>query len=203
MSKFHLVGVAALLSCTLSPFFAAAQTLGNDPALSPMYANCQYGIAVIFPGSSKQPMIRDISYALPGYGTRPAREFYLDQGGNRYAVTVVDFSNGPRFDEQIVEAAAAELRKRGEVRFQAFAEYEVGVPGRQLNIFTANNRQVRAVVYMAYHKLVITAADAVVGDPAAIQFEQSIVLIDSNGIDIDRIDANNLDNDEAVIAPCS
>jgi hypothetical protein len=186
----------------VSPFSAAAQTLGNDPALSPMYANCQYGIAVIFPGSSKEPMIRDISYALPGYGTRPAREFFLEQAGNRYAVTVVDFSNGPRYDEQIVEAAAAELRKRGEVRFQAFADYEAGVPGRQLNIFTPDNRQIRAVVYMAYHRLVITAADAVIGDPDAIQFEQSIVLIDSMGIDIDRIDANNLDNDEAVIAPC-
>jgi hypothetical protein len=202
MSKFRLAGVAALLSCAVSPFFAAAQTLGNDPALSPMYANCQYGIAVIFPGSSKQPMIRDINYALPDYGTRPAREFYLERQGNRYSVTVVDFSNGPRYDDQIVEAAAAELRKRGEVRFQAFADYEAGVPGRQLNIFTGNNRQLRAVVYMAYHKLVITAADAVVGDAAAIQFEQSIVLVDANGIDIDRVDADNYDNDEAVIAPC-
>jgi hypothetical protein len=106
-------------------------------------------------------------------------------------VTVVDFADGPRSDEQIVEQAAAELRKQGEVRFQAFADYDPGMPGRQLNIFKPNNRQLRASIYMAYHKLVITQADAVVGDNDGIIFEQSIVLVDNTGTDIDRVNGQD------------
>ena len=189
MSKFY----AAILSCAaivglMGP--ATAQEVAPDQPI--YYANCQYGIAVIFPGQSKQPQTRDIRYTIPFYANNlPAREFYFERGGNRYSVTVVDFSSGPRSDEQIVEQAAAELRKTGEVRFQAYADYDPGMPGRQLNIFKPNNRQLRASLYMAYHKLVITQADAVVGDDDAIIFEQSIVLVDNDGTDIDRVNGQD------------
>jgi hypothetical protein len=106
-------------------------------------------------------------------------------------VTVVDFSSGPRADEAIVEQAAVELRKKGDVRYQAYADYDPGMPGRQLNIFEPNNRQLRASLYMAYHKLVITQAEAAVTDNDSIQFEQSIVLVDKDGIDIDRVNAQD------------
>src|SRR4029077_5436377 len=118
-----------------------------------------------------------------------AREFYLEQNGNRYSVTVVDFTNGPRADEQLVETAAAELRKKGEVRFQAFADYDPGWPGRQLNIFEPNGGRLRGSSYMAYPRLVITQAEASSADVDAIRFEQSIVLVDKDGYDIDRVNA--------------
>jgi hypothetical protein len=186
---FHVMRVAALLSCVAmasSISAAVAQDVAPDQPI--YYTNCQYGFAVIYPGLSKQPMTRDTGYTIPFYANNmPAREFYLERNGNRYSVTVVDFSSGPRADEQIVEQAAAELRKTGEVRFQAFADYDPGMPGRQLNIFKPNNRQLRASLYMAYHKLVITQADAEVGDNDGIVFEQSIVLVDKDGTDIDRV----------------
>ena len=193
MSKFDPVRVAAFLSCAVVPFLtgsAGAQDVAPDQPI--YYANCQYGIAIIFPGASKQPQTRDTRYTIPFYANNlPAREFYIDRGGNHYSVTVVDFSSGPRADEAIVEQAAAELRKKGEVRYQAFADYDPGMPGRQLNIFAPNNRQLRASLYMAYHKLVITQADTTVGDNDSIQFEQSIVLVDKDGIDIDRVNAQD------------
>jgi hypothetical protein len=202
MSKFKPMRIVAVLSCAVIPFLPGSAD-AQDEALSPMYANCQTGFAIIFPGASKQPTVRDTTYTIPYYANNlPAREYSIEKGENRYSVTVVDFSTGPRADVQVVEQAAAELRKKGEVRFQAFAEYEVGMPGRQLNIFAANNRQLRASVYMAYHKLFITQADAVVGDPDAIQFEQSIVLVDTNGMDIDRVGAGTNDNVRPIIAPC-
>lgn len=195
MSKFDPVRVVALLSCGMLPFLASsggAQGAEVAPDQPIYYANCQYGIAVIFPGQSKQPQTRDIGYTIPFYANnRSAREFYIERGGNRYSVTVVDFSDGPRSDEEIVEQAAAELRKTGEVRFQAFADYDPGMPGRQLNIFKPNNRQLRASIYMAYHKMVITQADAVVGDNDGIIFEQSIVLVDNQGVDIDRVNGQD------------
>jgi len=192
MAKFLSLGVAALCSCAAISFFSGAAVAQVEPDQPIYYVNCQYGFAVIYPGASKQPMTRDIRYSIPFYANNlPAREFFIERGGNRYTVTVVDFSSGPRADEQIVEQAAAELRKRGEVRYQAFAGYDPGMPGRQLNIFAPNNRQLRASLYMAYHRLVITQADAVVGDNDAIQFEQSIVLVDSSGIDLDRVGAQD------------
>ena len=195
MSKFDPVRVLTLLSCGMLPFLASssvAQGAEVAPDQPIYYANCQSGIAVIFPGQSKQPQIRDIRYTIPFYANnRSAREFYIERGGNRYSVTVVDFSDGPRSDEQIVEQAAAELRKTGEVRFQAYADYDPGMPGRQLNIFKPNDRQLRASIYMAYHKLVITQADAVVGDNDGIIFEQSIVLVDNQGVDIDRVNGQD------------
>ena len=193
MSKFDPVRVVSFLSCLVLPFFtgsAVAQDVAPDQPI--YYANCQSGIAIIFPGASKQPQTRDTRYTIPFYANNlPAREFFIERGGNRYSVTVVDFSSGPRADEAIVEQAAVELRKKGEVRYQAFADYDPGMPGRQLNIFPPNNRQLRASLYMAYHKLVITQADTVVGDNDSIQFEQSIVLVDKDGIDIDRVNAQD------------
>ena len=191
MSKFDPVRVASVLSCAMLLMGAApAQDVAPDQPI--YYANCQYGIAIIFPGASKTPQARDSRYTIPFYANNlPAREFYIDRGGNHYSVTIVDFSSGPRADEAIVEQAAAELRKKGEVRYQAFADYDPGMPGRQLNIFPPNNRQLRASLYMAYHKLVITQADTVVGDNDSIQFEQSIVLVDKDGIDIDRVNAQD------------
>ena len=189
MSKFRSIPVAALLACAAIPFVSGTVSAQLETD-TPMYVDCKYGFAIIYPGNSKQPMARDIRYSIPYYGDNlSAREFFLEQNGNRYSVTVVDFTNGPRADEELVETAAAELRKKGEVRFQAYADYDPGMPGRQLNIFEPNGRQLRASLYMAYHRLVITQAEASSSDVDAIRFEQSIVLVDKDGYDIDRVNA--------------
>jgi hypothetical protein len=155
---------------------------------TPLYANCQYGFAIIFPG---QPMARDVRYTTAAGTDVPAKQFYVEQGANRYYETVADFSAGPKADEQIVTQALAELSKRGEVRYRGFGDYDPGMPGGQLNIFEANGRQLRTSVYMAYHRLFITEAEAVPGDINAVQFEQSITLIDHVGANIDRVNAVN------------
>ena len=155
---------------------------------TPLYANCKDGFAVIFPG---QPMVRDIRYTTAAGTNVPAKQFYIEQGGNRYSETVADFSAGPKADEQIVAQALAELGKRGEVRYRGAGDYDPGWPGGQLNIFEPNGRQLRTSVYMAYHKLYITEAEAAPGDINAVQFEQSITLIDHVGANIDRVNAVN------------
>ena len=60
------------------------------------------------------------------------------------------------------------------------------MPGRQLNICETDGRQLRASVYMYDRRLYITEASAETGDVAAIQFEQSIMLLDEDGEDVDR-----------------
>jgi len=153
---------------------------------TPLYANCQYGFAMIFP---KEPMARDIRYKTAAGTDVPAKQFYVEQGGNLYSETVADFSAGPKADDGIVIQALAELGKKGEVRYRGFGDYDPGMPGGQVNIFEPNGRQLRASVYMAYHRLFITEAEAVPGDIDAVQFEQSITLIDRVGANIDRVNA--------------
>lgn len=173
-----LIGALRMSAVLLFAFWPPA--LGQD---LPLYVNCDHRFAVIFPG---EPMMREIPYTARGGGSVPARQFFIEQGAGRYTVTVVQFASGRAEDRRAVEHAAEGLRRRGEVRFQAYADYDPGIPGRQLNIFETGGRQLRASVYMYDRRLYITEASADVGDVAAIQFEQSIMLLDEEGNDVDR-----------------
>jgi len=183
MSKFTAM-LACLLACAAIPSTAVAQ---EEVQGAPFFTNCLYGFSIMFP---ERPQQRDLVYAANNGKTQPAHQFYVEKGPNRYAVTVVDFYDGPKADDQIVEHAAANLRLRGELFHQDFATYDPGMPGRQLNIFVTKEHQIRASVYMAEHRLYIIEADATLGDIPAVQFEQSITLVDDNGFDLDRIAPN-------------
>ncbi len=167
-----LLALLSLLAFLVTLGAAAAQT---SP---PYYINPEYRFAVIFPG---EPMARDISYATSSGTSVGARQFYIEQGADRFTITVVVFASGPAVDNAAVDHAAAQLRQRGEVRFQFAEEYDPGLPGRQLNIFQSDGRQLRASVYMWDHRLYITEATAIPGSSAALQFEQSIMLLDADG----------------------
>ncbi len=181
MSKFHPIPLA-LLSCVIAPLLQGASQLDEPTYDDNVYVNCQYRVAAIFP---HPPMIKDMTYRVAARSV-PARQFYTQQGADMLSVIVADFTNGPAVDENLVAAAALPLRQLGEVRFEAKAEYDPGIPGRQLNIFKANGRQHRASVYMADHHLYITESDAAPGDFAALQFEQSVSIINAQGTDLDK-----------------
>ena len=153
----------------------------------PIYANCQDGFVVLFP---REPAMRDTRYSVGG-ASMPAHEYAVEQNGNRYSVTVVDYSNGPRADRKIVDSALADLSKKGDVKTRADVEIGIGKPGSQLNIVQPNGRQLRASAYMAQHRLYVTQADAAMGDSTALQFEQSIAMVNHAGMDLDRVSGNN------------
>src|SRR5262245_24267604 len=168
MSK--LLRVAAVLTA-IAPAFAPGTRAAESEAGQPSYINCEYGFAIIFP---RPPMTRDVRYTTSTGATVPARQFYLENGADRLMVTVATFTGGPIIDEKEMDHAAATLSMRGEVRFRERGIYDPGFPGRQLNIFLPNNRQLRASVYMIERRLFITEALAAVSDFVALQFEQSI-----------------------------
>ena len=172
--------LAALLSFAVFPFLPGAAVSQESQDL--MYIDCQNRFAVIFPSPH---VTRDIMYTTHTGASVPAKQFYVERGMDRFSVTVVNFPNGPVVDDAIVDHAANNLRQSGEVRYQAAANYDPGYPGRQLNIFQQNGRQLRASVYMADRHLTITEADAPQGDFNALQFEQSITLINGEGVDFD------------------
>ena len=174
-SLFRPAIVAAVLSFVGLCIHSGAAVAQSSP---PYYINREYRFAVIFPG---EPMARNVTYTTSAGASVPARQFFLEQGADQFTMTVVVFAAGPAVDNQAVDHAAAQLRQKGEVRFQFAEEYDPGLPGRQLNIFQSDGRQLRASVYMWDHRLYITEATAAPGSSAALQFEQSIMLLDADG----------------------
>jgi hypothetical protein len=175
-----MFSVLRLLVLTIAMMLAALPVaLAQE---SPLHINREHRFAVIFPA---EPMTKEIAYMTRAGTSVPARQFFVENDSGRYAVTVVQFPDGRSEDRRAVEHAAQGLRSRGEILFQAYANYDPGIPGRQLNIRETNGRQLRASVYMYDRRLIITEASAPPGDVPAIQFEQSIMLLDEEGNDVD------------------
>jgi hypothetical protein len=134
------------------------------------------------------PKIRDISYR-DGARTAPAKQFYYDRPAGQFSVTVVHFADGPEVDKALIERASDTLRKRGQLRFDAFVYYDDAVsaqiPGRQLQVALTGGQLLNGSVYMADHRLYITEAFAKPGDLEALMFSQSVSLIDEHGTDLD------------------
>ena len=182
MSKVRAVLLAsAVASISAMALAAQERTVETVPN---MYVYCPYRVAAIFPS---KPMIRDFTYAN-GTWMVPARQFYVESGMDKYSVTIADFSKGgPAIDDTVVENAAIALRQRGEVRIQFPEDYTPGIPGRQLNISQPDGRQLLASIYMADHRLYIAESSAQPNDFAAIQLEQSMLVIDANGRDLNGV----------------
>jgi len=184
MSKFRPIHAVLLASAVAS---GSAMALAGEVAVQTvpnMYVYCQYRVAAIFPS---EPMIRDFTYTN-GTWMVPARQFYVERGMDRYSVTIADFSKGgPAVDDNVVENAAIALRQRGEVVIQFPEDYTPGIPGRQLNISQPDGRRLLSSIYMADHRLYIAESSAPPSDFAAIQLEQSMLVIDAMGRDLNGV----------------
>jgi hypothetical protein len=188
MSKFVSLSAAGVLIGAAVSFLAApavSQQIGEQ-----VYTSCEHRFAVIYPG---QPKTRDFQFATTGGRTVPAREYLFKDAPDKFAVTVAVLpADSPVVDDAVVEHAAEQIRQKGGRINQQFKEpYDPGMPGRQLNISYPNGKQLRASVYMADRRMTITEATADQSDFNALQFEQSITLIDSKGNDLDRPNNND------------
>ena len=172
---------AIRLSAATVLVLSAAAFAQTDPS-SPLYRNTENHFAVIFPAA---PMARDVTYMTRDGASHPGRQFYVEQDGNRYTVTLVKLPNGAAIDRPTIEYAADQILKKGTARFNLSYCYDPGVPGRQLNINESNGHQLRASVYMWDHQLYITEVSAPDGVLSALQFEQSITILDDKGNDLD------------------
>jgi hypothetical protein len=182
MSKVIRIAVMLTVSALMFVPPSKGAAAENEPSW-PSYINCRAGFAVIFP---RAPQTRSFTYRTRTGANLSGQQYYLEQGADRMMVSVVQFNGGPIIDEQEMDFAVATLSMRGEVRFSEKGIYDPGFPGRQLNVFMPNNRQLRASVYMMERRLFVIEAVAPVSDFEALQFEQSISLIDPTGVDYDQ-----------------
>jgi len=150
-------------------------------------AYCSAGFGIIFPG---QPQVRDVNFNVAGK-SMPAKEYAVEKGGNHYSVTSIEMPGAPYSDVETVKSVLADLSKKGQVQTQAMVELGLGRPGGQLNIAEPNGRQLRASAYMAAHRMIVTQAEATRGETDALLFEQSVVLVNHAGTDLDRVAPGN------------
>jgi hypothetical protein len=187
MRQSVLAGFVAATSCAMGLFLPVAAAQEEVFKDTNTYASCQDRFAVIFPAA---PSMRDTAFTTQSGASVAARQHYLERGADRFSVIIVTLADGPALDEQIINHAADILRKKGETRSDFPVGYIAGVRGRQLLVSEPNGRQLRGSVYMHDHRVYITEASTAVGDIPGLQFDQSITIIDANGVDIDRGQTN-------------
>ncbi len=147
--------------------------------------------------------IREISFDSEYGATFPARVYsYGDESGNRFSVTVVDYTDSLRIHTErarneadyllywevdvraSVAYAATNLRSRGgEVVYDAY-HYIDRVEGHQLHMVNQDETRTYAAIYLHDSHLYIVEATILPGVPPPGQFQQSLEFIDENG---DRI----------------
>jgi hypothetical protein len=168
-----------LIACVAVPSLLGA-AFAQD---SPLYSNREFRFSIIFPD---EPKVRDVPFTTHRGESVSAKQFYVERPDEHYFVTVVHTPNGAGTDDALVEHAAEQLRKRGEIMYQFKFNYDPGVPGRQLNIKESNGRQLRSSMYMWDNRLIIAESSAPMGSSEGLQFEQSLTLLDDTGGELDR-----------------
>ena len=150
--------------------------------------------------------VEDIDYASEYGATFPARVYRYEDGGNRYTVTVVDYSDSLRIHTErarteadyllywevdiraSIAYAAANLRSRGgEIAYDAY-HYIDRVEGHQLHMNNDDGTRTYAAIYLHDSHLFIVEATVTPGMPPPGQFQQTLEFIDENG---DRIRYRN------------
>jgi hypothetical protein len=178
-------GVIYFRNVEVQPLSAEELAEGTED----IFAACNGGFGIIFP-TGTTPAIRDVQY-MAGGKQLPAKEYFVEKNGNRYSVTSVAFPDVPNGSRDVTNQAMEEFAKKGDVRARNVVTVGLGHPGGQMNIFTSNGRQLRAAVYMGRGRLIVVQADAARDDADAVIFEQSVVLVNNVGNDIDRVNPNN------------
>ena len=144
--------------------------------------------------------VEEIDFASEYRATFPARVYSNeDDAGNRFSVTVVDYTDSLRIHTErarteadyllywevdiraSVAYAAANIRSRGgEIVYDAY-HYIDRVEGHQLHLVNEDQTRTYAAIYLHDSHLYIVEATVAPGTPPPGQFQQSLEFIDENG----------------------
>jgi hypothetical protein len=151
------------------------------------YVNTDDLFLVNFPG---QPRVEEFVYVSEYGSPLQARRYIAEDASGRYSVTVVEFFTTIRPPGRhgvemrgSMAYAATELRRTGEVTYDAYSEIQV-VPGHQLQITLPDGRRNFAQLHYLDHRLYIVEAVVPGNFPPPAQFQVSIAFINANGEEI-------------------
>ena len=185
--------------------FAAAVSCLGGPALAQEwveYVNLPDRFAMMFPG---MPDVEETTRMSAHDVVFPARVYFLDDGPNRYSLTLVDYteaetrhrerpdqtdaSSGQGFwvmDIRASKAHAAQLiRERvreagGEITYEGWADIDK-IEGHQMQIANADQSRTFVAVHLNASRLYILEATSPAGFPPPAWFQQSLRFLDEEG----------------------
>ena len=203
----------------LMPLVSAAFVLlMSGPAFAQewiQYASQDDFFTVNFP---KEPTVQDITYPTEYRVTLPGRVHSVEDGPNRYSVTVIDYTNIQAVHAERLEGCQALSRSnlnlcnnpwinelRGAMDYAAFsflqrdatvthyAYYSAErVEGRRVQLTNADESRTFAAIHMHKNRLYIFEGTVPHGAPPPGLFQQSLGFIDEEGIRVryDTVYAN-------------
>ncbi|MGH9257658.1 MAG: hypothetical protein ACRD3C_24125 [Vicinamibacterales bacterium] len=189
----------------LSPLAAAASILLlSGPAAAQgwiEYVNQEDRFIVNFPG---QPTARAITYPTEFGITLPARVYSVENGPDRYSVTVVDYSPGEQTHTDRVRnckgypdtcgnrwmndlrgaldyAVSKFIQRDGKVTYYAFGDSD-RVEGRRLQLINADDSRTFVAIYMHQNHLYILDGTVSASSPPPALFQQNFGFFDKDGV---------------------
>jgi hypothetical protein len=181
---------------------ASAAFLGVAPAFAQQwttYTNKLDRFEVNLPG---QPKVSDITWPSEYGAVFPGRVYAYEDGGNRYTVTVIDYTNAEKIHaartnrteadsgamywqidvQASIAYAAAKFRQRpgAKVTFDAWHYIDL-ISGHQLQITNADQSRTFVGIYLHESRLYILEATVPAKAPQPGLFQQSLSLLDEAG----------------------
>jgi len=163
------------------------------------YSNRVDRFEVNLPG---QPRVEDVKWPSEYGAVFPARVYSLDQGGGRYSVTVVDYTEAERIHaartnrteadslpiywqldvQASIAYAATKFRQRPGVKvtYDAFHYVDL-VSGHQLQMTNADQSRTFVGIYLHESRLYILEATVPARAPQPGLFQQSLSFLDAAG----------------------
>jgi hypothetical protein len=183
---------AALALCLSMP--ASAQEWTEYTSRSDLFT-------VNFPA---EPTVREISYSTEYGVTLPGHVYSYQDGPNRYAVSVIDYSNIEKLHAQRLAncdkypnlcanpwvgelrgamdyAAGAFLRRDVKVTDYGYSNTE-RVEGRRMQLANRHGSQTIVMIHMHENRLYILEGTVAAGSPPPGLFQQSLGFVDKDGI---------------------
>jgi hypothetical protein len=114
--------------------------------------------------------------------TRPARRYTAQRAGNTYTVIAVDFEDADyNLAHGSYDHAAYIYRMKGEVTFDSWAASD-RVEGHHLQITLTDGRRIFFAAHYSIGRLYIIEANVSARTAPPIQFQQSMIFIDEEGV---------------------
>jgi hypothetical protein len=190
MHRIQVV-IAALLLCL--PVLASAQEEWME------FTSPEDKFSITFPG---KPTVRTITWPSEYGAVFPGRVYTVQQGPNRYSVTVIDYRDAeaihskidkaPSFDDPrywqmdilaSVQYAATKLYRTkpgAKVTYDAWHYIDL-VEGHQIQLTNADNTKTYVSIYLHENRLYIVDATVPANAPAQGIFQQNLGFADEKG----------------------
>jgi hypothetical protein len=198
------IAVVALLLCL--PTLASAQEEWME------FMSAEDRFSIVFPG---QPQVETITWPSEYGAVFPGHVYSTQQGGNRYSVTVIDYTNAEAIHAKIAKAPSFDDPRYWQMDIQASIQYAATrlyrnkpgsrvtydawhyidlIEGHQLQLLNADTTKTYVSIYLHENRLYIVDATVPGNSPAQGIFQQNLQMLGADGrrVRYDEIYSNKL-----------